>query len=255
LKFELMTMFYNEALLAPYFFKHYDWCDRIHLFLDQDTTDSTLAVAEKAKNVEIIEFRFPDMLDELIKVQAFNNKYKVLDSDWVGVVDADEFIFDNNLNPDIRNHLSLCGPEKVVVYSRLANVYRHILEADLDIDIPVPLQRRHGVQNFRYVKPDLVRGRQDLHWECGHHVLGIRGLQIYNDCDCPAPYFVEAREPLLGAHWTMADVDIAKTRRLQVRSRQSQENKRHGWTNHNYDITAAEIEEECRKHNRDPQLF
>lgn len=46
---EIITMWYNEEALAPFFLKHYSWADKITLLYDEETSDKSLDIIAKAK--------------------------------------------------------------------------------------------------------------------------------------------------------------------------------------------------------------
>lgn len=249
MRVELMTMWYNEEDFAHFFLKHYSWVDKINLILDADTNDKTVEIAAAYPNVEIEYFKFPDMMDDLIKVQKFNNKYKELKCDWVILVDSDEFIFNKNLHSNFSNDLE--NELNDVIHSQLWNVYRHNTEYDLNIDIPISSQRRHGQKEIfggnqnLYLKPSIVRGQlENVEWKPGNHFLNINKQRQQPQVILP------------GAHWAMADVDLAVKRRIYGRKlRQSQFNLIHGMTVQHHNITEEQIREECKMHLDDPQVF
>jgi hypothetical protein len=251
-------MWYNEQDLAPYFLKHYSWADKIHLILDSDTNDLTLAEVSKYKNVTVEEFKFPDKMDDIIKANKFSEKYKKIDSDWVILVDADEFVFDKNLNNDIRPYLS--GKNTKIIYVSLFNIYRHISESDLDINKTVMEQRRYGYRENLYTKPIVVKaGLEGCFWLPGNHSFVYDGFKFYYISPMPStPYFksiVEENDILLGSHWSMADQRIATIRRLQIKRRQSKVNLQNRFTSQHYHITAEQIESECKSNSTLPKLF
>ena len=58
MKIDIITMWYNEAFLAPLFLNHYSFANTIHLLYDEDTTDNTLDIVSKYNNVKVIPFDF-----------------------------------------------------------------------------------------------------------------------------------------------------------------------------------------------------
>lgn len=124
MRIELITMWYNEEFLAPFFLNHYSWVDKIHLILDADTTDRTEAIARQYPNVEIEQFRFPDMMNDILKVNKFNEKYRSLkDAEYVILADSDEFIFCNHVKKPVRDHIE--ATMKDVYFVNLWQVYKH----------------------------------------------------------------------------------------------------------------------------------
>lgn len=241
MRVELITMWYNEEDFAPFFLKHYSWVDKINLIIDADTNDKTVEIAKAYPNVSIEYFKFPDMMDDVLKTNKINSKYKEIDADWVIVVDSDEFIFDEFNDPDIRYFLNNIWNENVVK-CKLFDVFKHIHEYPLDVHVSIPLQRRHGKLDNNYFKPSIVRGRlRDVEFSVGHHRVNL---------DSNDDVF------LLGAHWAMVDYDIAVKRRIYGRKlRQSQFNLNHGFTFQHHHVTEEQIQKECEENNNLPMVF
>jgi len=53
MKIAAVTMVYNEAMLLPYFLRHYSYLDEIHVLYETDTTDNSLDILQQATNVVI----------------------------------------------------------------------------------------------------------------------------------------------------------------------------------------------------------
>ena len=239
---EIITMWYNEAYLAPFFLRHYSYADKITLLYDRDTTDNTLEIAERYPNVVVKPFRFPDMLDEAIKQRHIKNAYAESSCDWVLLVDADEFAFtmrDGQPCADIRETLAQC--EADVIHMNFLEIYRHQNDAELDPALPAVPQRRHG--EIGNGKPCAARTGLGLMWTIGCHSLikplpeGLRLLTGILHC----------------AHWSMADPCFCFKRRLQDRrGRQSKANLERGMDCHNHSITLRELKETADKHLDDP---
>jgi len=260
MKIDVITMWYNEEYLAPFFLGHYSFVDTIHILLDEETTDNTWEIISKFKNVNVIPVRFPDMLDDLLKVERINELYRSIDSDWVIVVDSDEFLFPLPLSMNFREVL---GQEATydLFNAQMWQVYRHRSDADLDSHQPAIYQRRHGDPNVStginamYVKPIIVRSGLDIRWLPGCHELKgkrlpgrlwdtIRGKRVV-----PSPQVIH------GVHWQMADPDFAVARRLRRKARLSKRNLEERMGVQNFHITEQQIREECARHLDDPLLF
>jgi hypothetical protein len=249
MRIEIVTMWYNEEFLAPFFLNHYHYVDKIHLLLDVDTTDATARICAGYPNVAIEPFRFPDMMDDLIKSEKITSVYRRLNCDWVYLVDCDEFLFPPSLGSDPRQFLEAETQSELIV-AQMWQVYRHRTDADLDPRLPTILQRRHGDPNVttgvnaEYCKPIVVRSGLDIRWSPGCHMFAS-----------PQPIHFSARR-FLGAHWSMADPAFAVQRRIAGRKqRQSQRNLRGGMSKHDHHITAEQIMRRCEEHRDDPQLF
>ena len=266
MRIELITMWYNEEFLAHFFLNHYSWVTKIHILLDADTTDRTESIAKLYPNVVLEHFRFPDMMDDILKVKKFNEKYRSLtQADYVILVDSDEFIFCNNLSEPVRDFLE--ATMKDVYFVNLWQVYKHEKDPPLDANIPVFLQRRHGDSNMfdpfniLYVKPIVVKGHKDISWTPGNHELIYNGKSLIwktRNTDSFAKWNVSITkdEMLQGAHWKLVDLDETITRRIRNRKeRQSQTNLTKGLTYQYHTITEDEIVKEYNDHKNDPEVI
>lgn len=260
MKIELITTWFNESFLAPFFLRHYAFADTIHVLLDRDTSDDTLEQCAAYKNVRLEMVTSPDGLDDVLKVGTINALYRTLDCDWVLAPDADEFVFPLPLGTDIRSALAA---ERAfdVVYAQMWQVYRHRTDADLDPTRPAAPQRRHGDPNVTtginaaYVKPIIVKGGLDFAWTPGLHAFEkprSRMMRAFHRL-IGRPNISPRR--LYGTHWAMADAAFAVARRTARRNHLSQANVENEFGAHHFDITEAKIKRECDEHLDDPLLF
>jgi hypothetical protein len=259
MRIELITMWYNEEFFAPFFLNHYSWVDKIHIIIDADTNDNTVEIARKYSNVEIEYFKFPDMMNDSLKVNKFNQKYKSLhEADYVILVDSDEFIYCNDTSKSLKTHLE--ETSKDIYFTHLWQIYQHESDFQLDSNMPVPLQRRHGDPemdgfNINYVKPIVVKSGLDIRWECGNHSLWIDGFQLHFEqflihniemiTMLKLNISIEKHEMLQGSHWRLVDLQETIRRRILNRKlRQSKHNLATGQTKHYHSITEDEIIQE-----------
>ncbi|MBP7509524.1 MAG: glycosyltransferase family 2 protein [Prolixibacteraceae bacterium] len=260
MKIDIITMWYNEASLAPFFLNHYSYADTIHILLDEEVNDNTQKIAEKYENVRIIPVRFPDKLDDILKIETINSIYHSIDSDWVIVVDSDEFVFSLPFYTNIRDILE--NESKYNLFNvQLWQVYRHRDDNDLNPDLPAIFQRRHGDPNVTtglnssYVKPIIVHSGLEIEWQPGCHLLArkniIRRLGSYvrGKNAILSPHLIH------GVHWAMADPAIAIKRRIDRKDRLSKRNIETRLGFQNIDITEEQIRRECDQHLDDPLLF
>jgi len=249
-KIAAVTMIYNEALILPYFLRHYRYLDVIHVLYETDTTDDSLELLMRAPNVVIEKGHIEGGLDDIEKISLINRAVQRTKADWVYVVDADEFIFPpNNESP----YDFLKRQSSDVVRSGMYQVYRHRNDSDLDpFSAPVP-QRTHGdpdlfstdqqnnrASNSLYVKPNIVRPSKGIRFLPGHH-------QIEGDPEVSSELYV-------GAHWQMADPSFALSRRMERKARISERNRAHqmGWQH--FDVSVDKIKEECLLHQDYPEI-
>ena len=249
-KIAAVTMVYNEALVLPYFLRHYRYLDEIHVLYETDSTDRSLEILMGAPNVVIEKGHIEGGLDDIAKIDLFNKAVQRIKADWVYVVDPDELIFP----PNGESPYSFLRRQRGdVVRSGMYQVYRHRNDSDLDPSLPPIPQRAHGdpdlfgndreanrAANSVYVKPNVVRPSGGIRFLPGHH-------QIDGN---PAV----SAELYLGAHWQMADPSIAIARRMERKARVSRRNKAHkmGWQH--FDISVHAIQEECDRHLDDPVI-
>lgn len=258
-------MWYNEEFLAPFFLKHYAWADRITLLYDRDTTDNTRAIATAYPNVHITPFRFPDMMDDALKIDIINKVYTESKADWVLCVDADEFVFfkeDGVFQYDLPRYIEK-HPGYDLFFVSLFQIYRHSDDADLDPALPAIPQRRHGDPNITtginllYNKPILIRGglERSIAWSPGCHSIRIDKDEYSITSHAAAPIAI-APATLMEAHWAMADPAFAVERRVKNRRlRQSKNNLEQKMTVQHHDVTVKSIMKEFAEHMNDPQLF
>lgn len=260
---QLITFWYNEEFIAPFFLKHYDWVDKIHVILDDDTNDKTEAIARSYPNVSIERFRFPDKLDDIIKSTVISSKYHSLaNADYVLVVDSDEFIFPWEPTDSVKEHLRVTSQD--IYFVNLWQIYQHETDQPLDPERPVWQQRCHGdpdmenVANSAYLKPIVVRSGLDLFWGIGNHYVVHNGVQLEwasRDSASLLPYRVatERSQMLQGAHWRLPDLEQTIRRRVLNRKlRHSQVNRDRGLGAHQYEVTVESIQQEFDAHKQDP---
>jgi hypothetical protein len=252
MKVEVVTVMFDEEFLAPFFFKHYSWVDRINVLLDVDTKDRTGEICSRFPNVVVEPFRFPDMMDEVIKAAAINKKCNSLDCDWIISADADEMVFPRGEavpSMDPKSSLEMVQPCFNMVRAHIWQVYRHRQDSDLDPGKPAVPQRRHGDPdrdhgiNWLYRKPMVVRRAL-----CPTFAVGNHEVTGFNLREAPLGWD--------GVHWAMADSCFCVDRRVRGRRmRQSQANIQRKHTIQHHHCTEESVLAECEAHLDDPQLF
>jgi 2-polyprenyl-3-methyl-5-hydroxy-6-metoxy-1,4-benzoquinol methylase len=248
LRIAAVTMVYNEALILPYFLRHYEYLDEIHVLYETDSTDETLSILKQARNVVIENCHIRGGLDDIEKVGLMNEALRHIRADWVYVLDSDEFIFPYNESP----HDFLKRQKNYnVVRAAMFPVFRHRTDKDLDPSLPPVPQRIHGNPDLfspaqepnrasavLYIKPIVVRPSDRIWFLPGNHVT--RGhVKI-------SPEFYA------GVHWEMADPSIAIDRRMKRKARISERNRAHGLGTQNWNVTEEWLKAECDRHLDDP---
>jgi len=231
---ETITFVYNEAFLLPFYLKHYSpFVDRFNFVYDMDSTDDTLKILRECPKATIHFFKFPDMMDDVIKVDYINKVYNGLSDCWVLNVDADEFAFFDKF------------PTAPINRVNLYQIYRHVTEKDIDVKLSIKEQRQHGVideTKSSYCKPIFVRSGLAIKWMPGNHTLENKSGDFPVICD--------------GAHWANADLEFCIDRRVKNRrDRQSKFNLEHGLTFQHHGITEQDVINECKSHENDPKVW
>jgi len=238
MQIEVITCWYNEEFLAPFFLKQYNWVDRITILFDKDSNDKTFEIL-KQTNASVIPFYFPDKMDDIIKVELITNLYSRSSADWIIIVDADEFVFINRkILESVELNFNLL---RVALY----NVYRHVSEQDLDNSKTIREQRRHGYLHQMYIKPIIIRPGLEIKWLPGNHVINGKSGVIK-----VSPIIYQ------GAHWANADPCFCVERRVKNRrDRQSRTNLANRLTIQHHNITEESVLAECMEHENDPFVF
>lgn len=262
MRIHLMTMWYNEEFLAPFFLNHYSWVDKIHILLDADTNDNTESIARSYSNVSIEYFSFPDKMDDIIKVKKFNSKYlEITEADYVIIVDSDEFIFCNDLKKQVKDHIS--ETDKDLYFVSYWQIYEHENDLPLHPTIPVPYLRRHGDPSIDigYIKPAIVKTGKNLLWGYGHHEILYEGYNVKWESKSTAAFDQRniAHNPselLNGAHWRLVDLEQTIHRRITNRKeRQSDYNRTEGYCSQYHAISETDIINEYNRHKKSPTVI
>ena len=204
MKVTVFSTWYNEADLAPYFLENYSWADEVIILLDEATTDLSRELAYAFPNVRIEPCATPGgLIDDGYLVDLKNHWAKHIDADWIISVDADELIVPP-ADGDIKRLLA--SADGNLIHLHLWQVWRNEVEDELNPLKPAIWQRRHGDpnrttgENAIYRKPIIFKPETQIHWYPGQHRYH-RNPRIK-----PSHYVFD------GAHWSMADEDIAVRR-------------------------------------------
>jgi len=103
----LYTVCRNEELLMPYFLRHYSkFVDRIIVY-DANSTDRTREIVSQQPQVELRRFDYCEKFDDVAFVEFTSKQYLEARgrADWVIWVDADEFLFHNNITALLNSYL------------------------------------------------------------------------------------------------------------------------------------------------------
>lgn len=215
---DVITSFFREEFLAPLFCLHYsDWVDRI-TFLTNKRDD----------------WKF----DDVDKMRWVNNAIRDSTSDWIILVDMDEFIYPMPYGSNPKTYLA--NTKHDLFYAQMVRCWRHVSDVDIDrMKPPVP-QRLHGQKDHR--KPCVFRNTGKLHVGIGNHDIA------FNRPTNQGPDWT-------GSHWANADSCFWITRETRDRGpRLTEENRLKGFGTHTL-RTESQILVECREHENDPVII
>lgn len=241
---EVITMWYMDSFLAPFFLKHYSYADRIRVIIDADTEDKDACetAIRQYPNATYEYFKFPNGYSIQIRqdlIYAACNKSRF---DWVIVPDSDEFIFCDDM------HKFLEMQTDDIVRVRLYQVFRHKDDADLDPTKPVKEQRKHGDPNYvkganaHGTKPIVIRTGCRVHLMPGNH--GVWNLHRHK----------VSKDILIGQHWQMADPCFCVPRRMSRRKRFNAVDIPAHFATHDRNVTEEYIIGQCNAHLNDEEV-
>lgn len=250
MKIAIVTVWYNEEDLAPFFLKHYSYVDDVFVYLDTDTNDNTRSICAAHLNVTIRRITYPQGYDPALQARAVNQAVRALKHGWVYAVDADEFIQQPKQYKGAKEFLLKQQKQGYnLVFAKMYQVYRHFMDKDLDISKPVLPQRCHGdpdlstVFNRCYIKPVVVKPATGIVWRVGcHNYRRNDRVKV-------------ASEQFYGAHWKMADPSLAVKRRMHNQARLSKKSRKKGRLWQDAHITKKAILSALKKHSHDPDVL
>lgn len=207
----IFTITYNEELVLPHFIKWYR--SRFHnckiVVYDNESTDKTKEIAIE-NNCEVINYSTDNKLSDSAYLKIKNNAWKQAETDWVMVVDCDEFvdISENDL-------IQLESNKKTIVSAvgfNMCNVEGLTELADI----------KHGVRAEQYDKSILFNKNyiNEINYEAGCHSCTPKGLVKYSEGLFNLYHMILINEQFL--------VDKYK----RNADRMSDENKRNKWGHH-----------------------
>lgn len=226
----IITMWHNEEYLAPLFLNHYAAVDQIIIILDDCTDGSRDHIAQSTAPCEVLEVKTGG-LDDIMKAQILSDVLNIKNHMPRAVVDSDEFIYSVNDIPIAPGCVYSVG---------LWEVFRNEKDSDIDRALPPLQQRVYGNETCgqcfgqdHFVKPIIFGPGIIARLAPGNHSLVGPSEVIDGQFE--------------GAHWAMADPELAIQRRLTKRARMSKVNYDNGLTSHDWNITEEVIRAECEQ--------
>ncbi len=100
MKIHVYSIMKNEEKFLPYFLRHYStFADSIYIFND-NSTDNTVEIAKLNEKVQLLDYNYETGFFDGDVNTCFEKAYKKHSrcvADWVMVVDADEFLYNKNM--------------------------------------------------------------------------------------------------------------------------------------------------------------
>ena len=236
---------WQEESLVPFFLRHYWFADRLFIILGH-SPDRSEELLRADPRVSISYLDMPEGLDDGKKRDAINNQmHQIQDFDWALVVDIDEFLFpEGDPNGDtFKTKLASVEPGANCIMARMANVFRHKTDKDLDPALPGPVvyQRMHGnpAAITGNAKPCVVRTVPVPSFSVGQHNV--------------TPRHFSEQVKITGAHWQGADPSFSIHRVYDLRKqRLSPRNYRMNWGTGHYNATPELLKIAYEAHSHDP---
>ncbi|AZN40349.1 glycosyltransferase family 2 protein [Paenibacillus albus] len=107
------SIIWNEEIMLPYFFKHYDQIADQYFIYDNGSTDASLSILRSHPKVNIEKFEVESDSVEVSRLELFNQFWKQSrgKADWVIVLDIDEHLFHH----DLRAYLQECSSQGITL--------------------------------------------------------------------------------------------------------------------------------------------
>ena len=247
MKIQVISKWFNEEDLAPFFLDHYSYADEILILLDEGTNDNTVEIINRYPNATILWSKSTGKMDDQILIDELNTIVATLDSDWLILVDSDEFIFPQDFGDPLK---VLSEADGNVIYAAMWQVYKNEIERKLNYAVPLLLQRRHGDPNRTeginalYTKPIIVDPKIGIKWGVGNHQIEANDKVIISTTRFD------------GAHCAKIDENISIKRIIKGRKdRFSDREKEQGWGGQHFNTTEEDIRADFELHKNDPRLY
>lgn len=208
---EIFTQTYNEALILPYFFRHYlqqlQGCDIIFNIYDNGSTDETVAIA-KSFGANVIHFETDGVRIDLM-MELKNNCWKESKADWVILPDTDEFIMID---------------KEQLEKSRIDNMFRcyayEMIGDTTDLDkVIYGVRTGDGFDRTCIFKPSKIK---EVNWSMGAHTSAPVG----KPCVVWSSY-----RPIL-FHMKYFSKEYLKSRYKELAQRLTDIDNKNGWSYH-----------------------
>jgi hypothetical protein len=207
---ETFAICYNEARMLPYFMRHYLQYGSVTIF-DNQSTDDSVAIA-KSLGATVFPFESDGEFRDDIMVHIKNICWKESRADWAIVGDIDEFTYHRNLVWALKHS------EGTVIMPRMFQMYSDTFpttEGQIYDEVKMGVEMRSKMCIFR---PDQI---MEMNYEVGCHHAYPEGNFIPN-----------VRTEIVNLHFKNLGIDYVVSRNAELNARQSEVNKKHGWSFH-----------------------
>jgi glycosyltransferase involved in cell wall biosynthesis len=207
---ETFAVCFNEALMLPYFMRHYSQFGSVTIF-DNFSTDDSVKIARDMGAI-VYQFDTGGEFREDIMTELRNDCWKGSKADWVIVVDIDEFVY----HPDLLNELE--NTKGTVLLPRMFQMH--------SLAFPTTTGRIYdeiqwGVEfnaKMSVFRPDQIR---KMNYEVGCHFARPEGN-----------FELNFKSPIIEMHFRNMGIDYLLYKNQFLNARQSEVNRRNNWNWH-----------------------
>lgn len=211
---EIYALCHNEALMLPYFMRHYNQYGQVHLY-EGHSTDGSAELA-RSLGANIVPYDTGDECRDDLFINMKNFCWTNSQADWVMIVDIDEFIY----HPYLIDYLekskdTIIAPQNYNMFSDTfptteGQIYE---EVQWGSECVIPTSS----------KMSLFRPREitNIYYEPGAHVAHPEGNVKIN-----------YNSEVIQLHMKWLSVDYIIKRNAYYRSRMSEQNIKYGWGYH-----------------------
>jgi glycosyltransferase involved in cell wall biosynthesis len=168
----------NESVLIPYWVRHYKtFCDRVIVYVDQDSTDETAALAEK-EGAEVRNYFGQGNLDDITFIRFAQDRYREARglADWVIWTDVDEILYHPKLTERlIKLHKVGINAPMTIGFGMIAKEPpkgKGQIYHEIQLGVPAP----------DYAKVAIFSPFLDVEWEPGKHAAKMSGpIEVVRD--------------------------------------------------------------------------
>jgi glycosyltransferase involved in cell wall biosynthesis len=206
------TQVWNEAVLMPYFLRHYStFCDKIVVY-DDDSTDGTRDIVNTCPIAEVRQ-SLSRGVDDAAWIDFWSSVYKESRgiADWVILVDGDEFIY----HPDIIGKLEQYRVRRMNM--PFVQGYNMVSEAPPTTDGQIYEELFSGYAYAPETKRAVIDPMLDVCYEVGRHSVHVAGAHISDNPD------------LALLHYNQLGIDYIYARRSSYAPRMSAVNVHNKW--------------------------